>query len=231
MSLFQTTNLPCPSCGQPVEFQVVHSVNADRRPDLRSAVQQGAFQRQDCGSCKTTFRLDPHFTYLDLGRHQWIAVHPLDDIDRWRELEAQVQGTYDLAFGQRAPAAARALGKGIVPRLVFGWPALEEKLAVHDHGLDDVQVELFKVGLLKVQPESPLGEETELRFLEVPPDGPQELALAWLDGRTAGFLEGLRVPRELYDQIGADPEAWEDLRSQLGAGLFVDMKRLITVGA
>ena len=35
MSLFLTQELPCPSCRTPVSFELVHSVNADRRPDLR----------------------------------------------------------------------------------------------------------------------------------------------------------------------------------------------------
>ncbi len=231
MSLFQSTNLPCPSCGKDVEFQVVHSVNADRRGDLRDAIREGSFQRETCGSCGTGFRLDPQFTYLDLGRKQWIAAFPRADLDSWREREAEIRQTFEVAFGSQASAAAREIGRNLVPRLVFGWPALTEKLAAGEHGLDDVQLELLKVGLVKNVADDKFGEDTELRFLQVPADGPRELALAWLDSQTAKFVEGMRVPRELYDAIAAEPESWEALRSQLTEGLFVDMKRLITVGA
>jgi CpXC motif protein len=230
MSIFHTTSVPCPSCGTKVDFQLVHSINADRRRDLRAAIQEGTFQLEQCKSCGTSFRMDPQFNYLDIGNQDWIAVYPSDDLDRWREIEADVREVYDVAFGAQAPAPARALGRGLRPRLVFGWPALREKLAARDHGLDDVQLELFKIGLLRNQPGSPLGEETELRFLEVPADGSQELSLAWLD-RRGNFLQGLRVPRELYESVGRDPAPWQDLREQLSEGLLVDMKRLIAVGA
>jgi len=230
MSLFQTTPLPCPSCGKNVDFEAVHSVNADRRPDLREAIQDGTFQRQACGSCGTLFRLDPQFMYLDLERGSWIAAYPLDDLEHWREREAEVKDVFDHAFGSRAPAPARAIGSRLRPRLVFGWPALREKLAASQHGLDDVQLELLKIGLLRSGSAGPLGETTELRFLEVPVDGKQELALAWLDSRTADFVQGLRVPRQLYDDVAGEREAWQGLRSQLGEGPFVDLKRLLTVG-
>ena len=35
MSLFATVDVPCPSCGKPVSFEAVNSVNAVGRPDLR----------------------------------------------------------------------------------------------------------------------------------------------------------------------------------------------------
>ena len=51
MSLFETTKLPCPLCGTEVSFNAVHSVNADRRPDLRDAIIAGTFQQEACSSC------------------------------------------------------------------------------------------------------------------------------------------------------------------------------------
>jgi hypothetical protein len=231
MSIFHTTQLPCPACGTKVDFETVHSVNADRRPDLRDAIRSGEFQRETCPSCQTLFRLDPQFTYIDQGQRSWIAVFPLDDLAQWREREAEVRATYDLAFGAGAPAPARAIGKQLRPRLVFGWPALREKLATSQHRLDDLQLELMKIGLLRSGTGGPLGDTTELRFLEVSADGKDELVLAWIESRTAEFVQGLRVPRQLYDDVAAEAEDWQDLRESLAEGLFVDMKRLITVGA
>lgn len=231
MSIFHTTQLPCPACGTKVDFEAVHSVNADRRPDLRDAIQSGEFQRQTCPSCSTLFRLDPQFTYIDQGKKSWIAAFPLDDLASWREREAEVLATYDLAFGAQAPAPARAIGKQLRPRLVFGWPALREKIAVGLSKLDDQQLELMKIGLLRSGTGGPLGDTTELRFLGIPVDHKNELDLAWLSSRTAEFVQGLRVPRQLYDDVAADAESWKDLREELAQGPFVDMKRLITVGA
>ena len=174
--------------------------------------------------------MDPRFTYVDLGRKQWIGVYGHGELDTWRILEAEVGDLYDLAFGAKAPAVARDLARDVRPRLTFGWPALWEKLAIDQHGLDDVQMQLFKTGLLRGMEDSPLGANSELRFLEIPQDDPSELSLAWLDSNTATFLQGLRVPRELYDDVAADPDAWKALRSELEGRLFVDMQRLITVG-
>jgi endogenous inhibitor of DNA gyrase (YacG/DUF329 family) len=60
---FRTETVNCPACATPVEFELVFSVNADRRPDLRDAIVAGTFQRQPCPSCGTDFgsiRNSPH---------------------------------------------------------------------------------------------------------------------------------------------------------------------------
>ena len=56
MSVFHTETINCPACATPVEFKLVFSVNADRRPDLRDAIIAGTFQRQPCPSCGTAIR-------------------------------------------------------------------------------------------------------------------------------------------------------------------------------
>ena len=66
MSVFHTETVNCPACATPVEFKLVFSVNADRRPDLREAIVAGTFQRQPCPSCGAEFRVDPEFTYMEL---------------------------------------------------------------------------------------------------------------------------------------------------------------------
>jgi hypothetical protein len=40
-------------------------------------------------------------------------------------------------------------------------------------------------------------------------------------------VELLQVPRSLYDEIEADPEGWQEVRSQLSEGMFVDLERLM----
>lgn len=233
MSLFTGIKLACPSCGKDVDFQAVHSVNIDRKPELREEILAGTFQQQDCPECGKAFRLDPAFTYTDLGRKQWIAAFAIDDLSRWEEIEADVRQTFDVAYGTQAPKPARELARGVQPRLVFGWAALCEKLIAAKHGIDDVRLEYLKVGLLRnlEKTKFDLRMETELRFVGVADgeDGPT-LALAWLRGRRSEFIEGLNVPRALYDEISEDDRSWKALQPQLTAGPFVDMERLITVG-
>ena len=65
MSIFKAMQLTCPVCRKAFDYEAVHSVNADRRPDLRAAILDGSFQQVDCPSCRARFRLDPSFNYLD----------------------------------------------------------------------------------------------------------------------------------------------------------------------
>lgn len=231
MSLFASVDVPCPSCGTKLAFEAVNSVNAASRPDLREAILEGNFQKQACGKCGKEFRMDPRFSYIDAGRGQWIAVFPEPELPEWRVREEEVDRLFDKAFGKSASPLAREIGKGLRPRLVFGWSALREKLAIDDAKLDDVVIELVKIGLLRNVPETPYALTNELRFVEAPEDGKGELAFAWVDSTTSEFLQGLRVPRALYDEVAADAESWRALRADLGDTRFVDMKRLVTVPA
>src|SRR5262245_32188809 len=99
MSIFETVSLQCPSCGKPVDFNAVASVNADRRPDLRVAIIDGTFQRKPCPQCGTEFRLDPQMTYIHVAKGQWIAVFPVSRLPDWQALEQRTQATFALAFG------------------------------------------------------------------------------------------------------------------------------------
>ena len=81
MSIFRTYELNCPACNTPVRFDLVMSVSADRRPDLREAILDGSFQRKVCPACATAFRPEPEFTYIDFARGQYIFVYPVDEAD------------------------------------------------------------------------------------------------------------------------------------------------------
>lgn len=231
MSLFATVDVPCPACGTKVAFQAVNSVNAVGRPDLREAILRGTFQKQTCAKCGKEFRMDPRFSYIDAGRGQWIATFPEPDLDSWRVREEEVLRLFDKAFGSGASPFAREIGKTLRPRLVFGWPALWEKLAIDDAGLDDVIVEIVKIGLLRNVPETPFALTNELRFVRAPNDGTRDLAFAWVDSTTTQFLQGMRVPRALYDEIAKDPDNSRALRADFANATFVDLKRLVSTRA
>jgi len=228
MSRFQTQPLACPACGEPVDFEVVMSVNADRRPDLREAILNGSFQRQACAKCGTSFRLDPEMNYLDVGRGQWIAAFPIAKLAQWKIVEEQARSTFARAYGEKAPAAAREIGGCLRARVTFGWAALREKLLAAEHQLDDTTLELVKIAILRGLDNSPVGADTELRLVGV--EG-SELVMAWIRAVNEEVVEGLRVPRSLYEEIAADPTGWQALREELSAGPFVDMNRLLVAAA
>lgn len=228
MSMFQTMTVNCPACGAAVEFEVVLSVNADRRPDLRAAIIDGSFQLEPCPKCGQPFRLDPEFTYVDVGRGQWIAAYPLAKTGQWKVLEQQARATFNQAYGPRAPAAARDMGARMKPRIVFGWSAVREKLVAADDRVDDVILELVKLAIIRTSTSSQLSNETELRFLGIEGD---KLVMAWINARSERVVEWLKPLRKLYDDVAANEEGWRALREELSAGLFVDVNRLIAVAA
>lgn len=224
MSFFQTETVACPECGANVQFDVVYSVNAVLRPDLRDAILDRSFQRETCGQCGHTFRVDPELTYLDYLRRQWLLVRPQQDLTDWLAMEQYAHSFFQAAFGPEAPASSRKLGKGLAVRVVFGWPAMREKLICAELGLNDVDVELVKFGLLRNLDAGLFDDQTELRLVGM---ANEQLGIAVLNVIDELPRETIPVPKAIYDEIAADTEGWQALREQLSAGPFVDMRRLL----
>lgn len=231
MSLFVEMNLTCPECAEVFSFDAVGSVNADRRPDLRQEILDDVFQIATCSACAHEFRLEPDFNYLDVGRRQWIAALPARELRDHLEIAQEKQAVFDLSYGDQAPAAAQAVGGDLARRLVFGWPALREKLVLADLGFEDVLWEVAKLDLLRSLPEAPLAEGVELRLLglsavdETDPSAAL-LDLVWIRSETEEVLNHFQVSRDLYDAIAANPDPWVPVRAMLAAGMFVDMQKL-----
>jgi CpXC protein len=224
MSLFQVETVTCPHCGTSKSADVFYSVNADRRPDLREATLERSFQVETCGKCGEDFRIDPEFNYLDTARGQWISVHPLDRLGQWEEIVPADQATFDESYGPGATEGAREIGEGLKIRITFGWSAFREKLVTADFGLDDVELELLKVALLRRQDNAPISDTVELRLVDVVDD---ELVLCWLDAAADSVVETMLVPMAAYDEIAADTSGWADLRTEVSQTPFVDMQRLM----
>ncbi len=224
MSVYYTAHVDCPSCGTNNPADIFNSVNADRRPDLRQQILDGSFQVVTCSSCGTAFRFDPEFNYLDQARGQWIAVHPLGRLGRWQEVLADDRAAFDKSYGPTASAGAREIGATLTARVTFGWPAFREKLVAAASGVDDRELELLKIALLRTQDHSPLSQTVELRLVNVA-DG--NLVLQWVDAPTDRIVETLLVPMPAYETIAADGDGWAPLRVEIAANPFVDMQRLM----
>lgn len=223
MSLFRSTSIACPSCGADIAFEECDSVNADRRSDLREAILDGSFQSLSCPECGKTVRMEPQFNYLEVGAGHWIAVFPGRMMPDYIEVEDAISEVFDTSYGTRALPAAREIGEGLTVRLVFGWPALVEKLVLRAAGLDDVTVELLKLDLMRRLPQADMGPGRELRVTSVQ-DG--ALNFAWILTEQEVALDGFAADRALYDAIAEAPEAWAPIRAQLTDGPFVDMQKL-----
>src|SRR5580698_8815544 len=111
MSVFHQATVACGKCGTANDVDLAASVNADRRPDLRTAILDGSFQALKCEKCGTALRLPAHLTYLDTGRGQWIVVDSFAALPNWKDAEAEAQDAYDVTFGPDAPDASREIGE------------------------------------------------------------------------------------------------------------------------
>jgi hypothetical protein len=224
MSVFNRASVTCSVCGQVTEGEVAGSVNADRRPDLRGAILDRRFQLVSCASCKANLRLPPGMTYMDMGRQQWMIAYPVDFVAQWREKESIAQDVFTRGFGLGAPAAARALGISLVPRIAFGWPAIREKILCRALERDDVTLELLKLLVIRTIPNPPFSDATELR-LESADD--EAVVLAWSAKATEAILTTVRVPWSAYDAIVEDEAGWAELRAGFESAMFVDIARLL----
>jgi len=223
MSLFRSTSITCPSCGVDIAFEECDSVNADRRPDLRAAILDGTFQSLPCPGCGEVVRMEPQFNYLEVGASHWIAVFPGRMMPDYIEVEDAISEVFDTSYGSRALPSAREIGAGLKVRLVFGWPALVEKLVLRAAGLDDVTVELLKLDLMRRLPQADMGPGRELRVTSVEEGA---LTFAWILTEQEVPMDGFAADRALYDAIEGAPEAWAPIRAQLTDGPFVDMQKL-----
>ena len=228
MSVFHTETINCPACTTPVQFKLVYSVNADRRPDLRDAIVAGTFQREPCPSCGIEFRVDPEFTYMDLHHRLFIGVWPVAKRGQWQACAEKTAESFEEGLGKGASPEAAKLGVGIEPRAVFGWPALVEKLIARQAGIDDRTLELAKVMALRHGSETPVPGKRELRLVEA---GAEDFVLAWVRPADSRVESAMRVPRSLIAEIDSEPEPWKAMRDQVGEGLVVDFQREMLAAA
>src|SRR4051812_4826721 len=223
MSLLNTMMATCPHCAAETVVEHAASVNADRRPDLRDAILGDRFQVEACSGCGERFRLPLQMTYVDFDRGQWIVAVPMNEADTWETAEPNVRGVFDKNYGAAASPGARELGERMRPRLVFGWPALREKVLAEELGLEDVTLELVKVAVMRGVQNAPIADDTELRLIG---GSDTALSFAWFAAPDATVLTTLEVPREIYADIAGDA-AWQPLRDDLAGQVFVDLRRLL----
>lgn len=228
MSLFTVYSYTCKACGHLFTLDVVGSVNATGRPDLREAILDETFQEFSCESCGDTSRMEPGFTYVDAQRGQWISSLPGPEVVRYREHEAHAADLFDRSYGARAPRAARAVGETLEARVTFGWPAVREKIYLREKGLDDTIVEMVKLDLYRRVADAPADPGIELRLVEF--DG-ERMRFEWLDSQTEEIVSFVTLDRELYDATAADPAGWAEIRALLTDGCFVDMQKAMLTGA
>jgi CpXC protein len=214
----------CPTCGAEAQVQFPGSINADRRPDLRAAILDSTLSTQPCRSCGESLTFEPQLTYLDVGRRQWIFAEASDARDEWAAIEEQAAEIFDAAFGDEAPAAAREIGATLASRLVFGWPALAEKLLCNEFGLDDVALEALKLAAIAEGTIPTVYAALDLRLTGREAD---RLVLQWVYPSDGTPIERLQIPEAAYTLVKGGGEAWAPVAARFQSGMFVDLRRML----
>jgi hypothetical protein len=116
------------------------------------------------------------------------------------------------------------MAASLVPRLVFGWPALAEKIRCQALGLDDTALECTKLTVLAESKAGMLDPDLDLRLTGEADD---QLLLDWIDPVSGAVSGQLRVPRQIYVLIKGGGDAWTPLRNRLAGPLYVDIGRVL----
>lgn len=217
MSLLIERAVDCPGCGRRALHRVARSVNAGRSPELAQEIRTDQFQRFACPDCNFPYLVEDPLVYIDFARKLWMGHFPRAWEGQWRRHEGHVRDGFRHALWDHAPKLARDLGAGFRVRAVFGLAALRDKILCLDAGLDDRTLEALKLDLLRGSRKSPLGGRlTLLRVDEA------ELVL-----QAAAPAQGalLHVRRARLDRL-ASGRGWKGALRELGAGPYVDLRRL-----
>ncbi len=120
-------------------------------------------------------RVPPSLVYLDIPGELVVVAFPAEDRAEWAAAVADGQRTLDAAFGHGPGAEILAQ---ITVRVVFGWAALREKIVIQDAGLDDVDVEITKMAILRTSASLPVFDELDLRLIATKEGA---MRMAWVD--------------------------------------------------
>jgi hypothetical protein len=150
MSSFTVVTVNCPHCQRDFETGAADSLNVTRMPWAREQILSGLFHEATCTHCGRQANLDRAFLFTDMGRGHFIMVHNTLDIETWRPLEDAADALFSESLSQSPSFTSRPLSYSL--RVVFGLPALADKLRVWDAGLDDAVVEVLKLELFASVP-------------------------------------------------------------------------------
>lgn len=221
MSTWVERGVHCPKCSRRFMMRLADGLHISRLPEVRRRVREGTFHQAACPSCGALVTAQVQTVYTDFERRHWLHVDLPSERSRWPELEAKALGGFDGAVRLGAPPMVRVLADSFRVRLVFGYPALREKILLWDADMDDGLVECLKLELIRARPTLMAGGG-ELVVDEVL-DG-QQLVMV-----TQGGVAPARLTLQpgAYARAEASRAAYEaQVPSLFGPG-FVSLHRLI----
>jgi hypothetical protein len=132
-------------CGHEQTVELVWGIHITRLPLARRQILDGTFQVFECESCGEATRVTGQTVYTDFDRHHYVAIEPHIG-ENWVSVRALHDRVFEDSF-TNGPGMASEMGVKFKKRMVFGFPALREKLMIWDADLDDLVVEALKAEL------------------------------------------------------------------------------------
>lgn len=145
MSFYHPHRVSC-SCGHVFSHSLVKSANVERSPAIRQAALEGTLHRLYCPGCGQQVVVESKFFFADPQRNSLFMVKPSNQ--RFRSQN----DSEELALGLKAFPEFIMDRKLTNLRVVYGLDELREKLVCQDANLDDRQMEVAKLYILRDHP-------------------------------------------------------------------------------
>ena len=221
MSTFLDQTISCGACGQLWTRRVATFI--DDSADLTSARESllhGTFQRFECPACGRHKHVVRPLRWCDRDARLWIALLPDEAETQWPRWERDVptMAQWDISRGEYGSSD----GDRWRLRLVFGLPALTEKLLCAQLGVDDAVLEMLKLNLLDAHPALQREANQRLRLTGA------KSGLLQFAGRDARQRwQGVTAPIERLEAVSRSPSLRTLIEDNIAAGPYVDLGRLL----
>ncbi len=200
MSLEKNVEIKCPKCGNAIETLIWDSVNVTLDRELKNQILDGSFGMVTCPSCGEKTRLNYPFLYHDM--EQKLMIQLVYDDEAAKNAVEEFKGFQ----GKTLPGASMDDYRF---RVVNGIYALKDKIEIFDAGLDDREIEMYKLLTLPTIQGQLQGAEKIEQYFYKASDGNKIAIIA--DGRVAG-------------EVGLSDDFMEVIRKQYG---FSDVDEMI----
>jgi hypothetical protein len=214
MSIQQNEPVVCPNCKNIITIETYQSLNPNRQTDVTPAILNDTLQSGTC-PCGKQIRIEPHMMYMDIKNGLFMAVFPSSEIENFKQHEMETATTFDdtLKSFPDAPKAKK--------RIVFGWPALKEKVLAQEHGISDIELEMVKMAIIRTGADQIPFQTTCLRLVDI---NESDLVFDCVQYTPPYSVEvSFEYPKNALTHIQTYPEDWASLRKQIDQGLFIDL--------
>lgn len=157
MSISRIVRIPCPYCGEEIDFEVFDSVNVTKDPELKERVLNLEIFQTHCDKCGKTRIIEYPMLYHDMEKNYMILLSNENDIMEWQYMmnpDTFVNTVFD-----------KNLGVKYTRRGVTSIVDLISKINILDSQLDDRVIEIIKKDCLQQVKEKHRQEKNRNKLL------------------------------------------------------------------